>query len=140
MNKIQFLFIASLFILSAASLKLETVEHQQAITNSADYLQGLLDQQNNFEKSINQLDTNIQETVQGATSQTDIDRKISILEEGILNQQSMIYNSSTTLIPILVIKDQCVGLTDADKSNIIQRCDTAINRIKSLQQKLATLP
>lgn len=48
MNKIQFLLIASLFLLSAVSLKLETVDHEQ-VTNSADYLKGLLDQQNNFE-------------------------------------------------------------------------------------------
>ena len=73
-------------------------------------------------------------------NQTDIGQKISTLEQGILNQENEIFIASTKLIPVLVLKDQCTNLTEADKTALIQKCASTVLDIQSLQTKLQSMP
>ncbi len=44
------------------------------------------------------------------------------------------------MIPVLVLKDQCTNITEADKTKLIQKCQTTVSDIKTLLAKLQTLP
>jgi hypothetical protein len=63
--------------LTTNSLRL-TEEHL-AYDNTADYLQGLLNQQNQFQSQINALKNDVNNTVNAATNTNDISSKIAIL-------------------------------------------------------------
>jgi hypothetical protein len=82
----------------------------------------------------------LNQTVTAATAQSDIAQKISILEQGIINQENQIFITSTQLIPVLVLKDQCTNLTEADKTKLIQQCQATIVDIQTLQTKLQSMP
>jgi hypothetical protein len=137
--QIQFAIVATLFVLSAYTMKLGSTSHK-VYDNPADYLQGLQSQQSKFESQINTLETNVENSINAATAESDIAKKIAILEQGILNQENEIFLTSTSLIPVLVLKDQCTNITEADKTNLIQKCQTTVSDIKTLLTKLQTLP
>jgi hypothetical protein len=138
MKKIQLILFVGLALHTATSLRLAT-EHLN-YNNATDYLQGLLAQQSAFNAQINALSANVNNTVASANSANDIGSKINILENGILNQENGIFLTSATLIPVLVLNDQCQNLTDASRAVLIQQCQTTIQDIQILQARLQTLP
>jgi hypothetical protein len=77
MNRIQFVGLFTLIVFTAHALRL--YEQHEAYANTADYLQGLLNQQRQFESQISTLKNDLNNTVNAATSTTDIYNKISIL-------------------------------------------------------------
>lgn len=85
MNKIQLAIVATLLIWGTCALRLGDHNHK-AYDNAADYLQGLQSQQFKFEAQIDALEANVEKTLSDASAQSDIAQKISILENGILNQ------------------------------------------------------
>lgn len=66
------------------------------------------------------------QTLATVSTKNDIAEKISVLEKGIIDQEDQIFLASTQLIPVLVLKDQCSNLTEADKTRLIQKCQTTI--------------
>ena len=66
------------------------------------------------------------QTLATVSTKNDIAEKISVLEKGIINQEDQIFLTSTELIPVLDLKDQCSNLTEADKARLIQKCQTTI--------------
>lgn len=86
------------------------------------------------------MNENLENTVAGAALENDIRSKISILENGILQQEDGIFTASTTLIPQLVLKDQCQNISQLEKSNIIRKCEKTITDIQSLLEKVRALP
>lgn len=57
------------------------------------------------------MNENLENTVFDAAVENDIQAKIAILENGILEQEDGIFTASTKLIPQLVLKDQCQNIT-----------------------------
>jgi peptidoglycan hydrolase CwlO-like protein len=77
MNRIQFIAIITLILYTANTLRLN--EDHLAYDNTADYLQGLLNQQSQFQSQIAALKNDLNNTVNAASSTSDISNKISIL-------------------------------------------------------------
>lgn len=138
MSKIQLVILSVFLISSVSSLRLDA--HSQAIDNVDNYLQGLQSQQSKFEENIGKLQENVDNTLYDAQNAADIASKIGVLEKGILSQEDELFLTSTTLIPVLVLKDQCTNITEADKTKLIQKCQTTILDIQTLLAKLQTLP
>lgn len=139
MTKIQLVIVSVLVLWSASALRLGDHRHE-AYDNATSYLQGLQSQQSKFEAEINKLEINVDKAIADASNTTDIASKIAILEKGILSQEDEIFIASTTLIPVLVLKDQCTNLTEADKTKLIQKCQSTVLDIQTLLTKLQTLP
>lgn len=139
MNKIQLVVVLLCFTASVHALKLDDLTHYAAIDNPQDYLQGLLSQQKNFQTAIDSLSGNLNTTTADVAAENDIAKKIDILEKGILSQEDQIFIASTKLIPVLVLKDQCTNITEADKNALIQKCETTILDIQTLLTKLKTM-
>lgn len=57
------------------------------------------------------MNESLENTVFDAAVENDIQAKIAILENGILEQEDGIFTASTKLIPQLVLKDQCQNIT-----------------------------
>lgn len=71
----------------------------------------------------------VNDTVESASDANDIESKITILEEGILNQENEIFLASNALIPKLVLKDQCQNVSEADRSKLIRKCQSTVQDI-----------
>jgi hypothetical protein len=70
MNRIQFILLFTLFFFITDTLRLNT--QHLVYDNSADYLQGLINQQSQFEAQIAVLKKDVNNTVGNATNTTDI--------------------------------------------------------------------
>lgn len=134
----QILLLSVVMLACVSCLKLQ-LSHESYDDPTA-YLNGLLDQQSRFEAEIQNLNENLENTVNSAALETDIEAKIAILEQGILTQEDGIFSASTTLIPQLVLKDQCQNITEQDKNRIIQKCDETIADIQKLLTQVKALP
>ena len=82
-------------------------------------MKALTTQQANFEAGIEVLQKSATETLSSAQASNDLIEKIGILESGILEQEHQIFLTSKTIIPTLILKEQCQNISSEDKAQIV---------------------
>ena len=116
-------------LMTQVVLSVHLTKHHQTYDQSS-YLSSLKDQQNQFETGIEELKGSVKTTDQQVASTSDIEEKISILEDSIIDQDQSIFDMSTNIIPPLSLSNKsCKNMSEAKKEELSNRTDQAIEKV-----------